>query len=716
GAFARAGVYSFTRLAWFIMNETGKSERHHVDEIGALLLLKQVVQQHKDKLVYFRKSVNQNGFYQKLEQALTELTRYGQTAESLAAYVNDYGAEMDERLLQKMQDVILILGALKEKMGNLYVKSEDYLTLLMSQLPQYAQIADTIVYIDGYHHFTEQELTLITTIAKHVKHVYVSISADRPVEGESKIGNFEVDRTPKETIQALKKRFQMENVDITEPVVFTENRRVAGNEELSFFHKELFSGSNRSYDAPTSSVISIVADDRRSEIEAVGREIFQLVYAHKLRYRDITIAVRNSGDYEDIIRQTFQQMEIPLYTDQKEHIHDHPLTEAIGSFLEVVNLHWRLESVVTLMRTRLATDATWTDIDRFENLLLKEGKSGPRAWRTNKRWLYGRNIVKGEVINQTDAEKETEKFMDEWREKIATPIRHAEARIQEAISVNDYIRILYDYLQESEILRRLEQRVQVFYETNALERARQDEHVYRSIMNMFEQFVHFLGEELMDWRSFSELITLGLDALTFQSIPSTLDLVRVTDFDLGRLYDARVVFVIGMNEGVIPLVPSEGGIILEEEREWLQQHGLTLGPTSKTKLYDERLQISAMLLQASERLYVSYPKVTNDGKALYPSNVIGRIQKLFPSLTVVEGKKRMEEVKGDQFLAWITNANGYNRYRLTQLIASGTLEEERFIDWWTVYNDFLRTKDVSFLRILEGLTYDNVSEMLQTPI
>lgn len=50
----RAQVYSFTRLAWRIFQETGGASRNHVTSTGLNMLIKKIIEEHKNELKLFR--------------------------------------------------------------------------------------------------------------------------------------------------------------------------------------------------------------------------------------------------------------------------------------------------------------------------------------------------------------------------------------------------------------------------------------------------------------------------------------------------------------------------------------------------------------------------------------------------------------------------------------------------------------------------------------
>src|SRR5690606_30275641 len=93
----------------------------------------------------------------------------------------------------------------------------------------------------------------------------------------------------------------------------------------------------------------------------------------------------------------------------------------------------------------------------------------------------------------------------------------------------------------------------------------------------------------------------------------------------------RCCFVLGANDSVLPQPVPEDGILTELEREKLDSCGLELAPGSRRKLLDEQFLIYMALTTADERLWISYPIADEEGKTLLPSEIVRRLQRMFPS-------------------------------------------------------------------------------------
>ncbi|MGZ4159381.1 MAG: helicase-exonuclease AddAB subunit AddB, partial [Neobacillus sp.] len=76
GGMIRAQVYSFSRLAWRILQETGGISRKHLSSVGLSMLIRKIIDEQKENLHLFQRSADKSGFVQQLEQMITEFKRY----------------------------------------------------------------------------------------------------------------------------------------------------------------------------------------------------------------------------------------------------------------------------------------------------------------------------------------------------------------------------------------------------------------------------------------------------------------------------------------------------------------------------------------------------------------------------------------------------------------------------------------------------------------
>lgn len=153
-------------------------------------------------------------------------------------------------------------------------------------------------------------------------------------------------------------------------------------------------------------------------------------------------------------------------------------------------------------------------------------------------------------------------------------------------------------------------------------------------MELLEQIYALLEKEEMSLQEFADILDAGFGEIQVGTIPGSVDRVVVGDMERTRLKQVKVLFFLGVNDGNIPKGSSKGGIISDVDREFLQQSGMELAPTPRQQMYIQRLYLYMNMTKPSQKLYLSYSRISSQGKSIRPSYLIDVIRKLFPALEI----------------------------------------------------------------------------------
>ncbi|MER2255474.1 MAG: sugar-binding domain-containing protein [Priestia megaterium] len=126
----RAQVYSFTRLAWRILQEVGGISRYHVDQTGIHMMLKKIIEHQKEELRLFANSSEQAGFIEELEKMVKEFKQYTVDAPSLEEMKNipvRIGIASGEKKASS------VLGAIKGNLINVLITNAECARHLLGQ-------------------------------------------------------------------------------------------------------------------------------------------------------------------------------------------------------------------------------------------------------------------------------------------------------------------------------------------------------------------------------------------------------------------------------------------------------------------------------------------------------------------------------------------------------------------------------------------------------
>jgi ATP-dependent helicase/nuclease subunit B len=714
----RSQVFSFTRLAWRVLQETGGMSRVHLDSVGVNMLIRKIIEEKKDDLKMFRRSSEKPGFIAQLEEMLTEFKRYCINPDEMKEFMDEQIAkEVNGELQDKLHDLEIIYRAFEDGLVGKYLDSEDYFKLLIEKMADSPYIAAADIYIDGFYSFTPQELLIVEELMKLSKGVTVALTLDQPYKLDQP-DNLNLFRQTGSLYHGIYTSADRLGIPLEEEVILAETERFKNTSALKHLEANFNVRPARTF-LEDSGVTVSPAVNRRSEVEGTARTILALVREEGYRWRDIAILVRNGESYHDIIQTVFRDYRIPIFIDSKRSMLNHPFIELIRSTLEILIANWRYEPVFRSIKTELlypidrSHNAMRERVDRLENYVLSRGIKGNK-WTSKERFTYRRfRGFELEERIQTDSERRIEDELNELKQLFTEPILRLSRRFKRAEMGREYCEALYLYLEELHIPEKLDKWKLEAEDEGDLVSAREHEQVWNSVVKLLDQFVEMLGDEKTSLKQFSTILETGLESMKFSLVPPAIDQVLVANLDQSRLDDVQAAFVIGLTEGVLPGKAGAGGIMSDSDRDSLAEAGLTVAPSSKIRLMDEEFTAYKALMTPSQRLYLSYPLADEEGKSLLPSSYIKRVREVLPNVFENVYTNDPSDLPASLQADYAANYD----VALSYLTAQLQLKKRNYpIDalWWDVYNAYIDNDmmNQAAARVLSSLFYQNKAKDL----
>lgn len=631
-AIMNIDVLSFGRLSHRILEEVGYEDKPVLDDTGKSLVLRKIARQEKDKLSVLGSHLHRIGYIHEVKSAISEFMQYGIGNEQMAQLI-DY-AKSRGALYHKLQDLGILYQAFQEYIREKFITTEETLDRLRQALPKSEIIRNSVIAFDGFTGFTPIQNRVIQELLRLTKQVIVTVTIDERenpylLDGEQKLFHLS-----KKTVADIRKLAGQGDIGEEKPV-WCKDRidgklpRFAKNPELAHLEQNLFRYPAGSYPDAPEQIHIYEASSPREEIRQTCIAIRKLLQQSqkedggKLHYRDMAVVTGSMESYGNELEEAFGQFGIPMYLDRTNGILGNPFAEYIRSALQIVLQDFSFESVFHYLRTDM-TGFDREETDRLENYVRRFGIRGRKKW--SSLFIYKEDSKEGEEAQLAVLESYNAMRVRllEQLEPLLVPMRTAGERV----------RALYEFLVRNELQQKLADKEQMFREQGDLSRAKEYGQVYVLVIDLLDQIDGLLSEEEMDGREFADILESGLTEITVGTIPQNVDRVVVGDIERTRLKQVKVLFFLGVNDGNIPKGTGGGGIISDIDREFLQESELELAPTPRQQMYIQRLYLYLNMTKPSDKLYVSYAKVGNDGRSLRPAYLIDVLQKLFPALTV----------------------------------------------------------------------------------
>ncbi|REE93062.1 DNA helicase/exodeoxyribonuclease V subunit B [Paenibacillus taihuensis] len=693
----RAQALSFRRLSFRIMQETGGTALIPISENGKNMLLYKIVHRLEEQLQLFQGSHTQHGFIERLGELMTEWKRYGIDATQLSEFaIHQLSKKSNSLLGRKLNDLMKISENLEQELQGLYVDAEDYLSWLVRGFHQAPSMADTQIWVDGFHGFTPKEFDALASLMRHSKSMTVTLCLDKLYELGEQPHELDLFRPTAETYMKLRDLAIENGVTVEEPV-FLDGTPYRFHENPMLAHVERFYGGRKpltlTEDQLLHGGVSLhAAAGRRAEVEAVARDIVRRVRDEGARYRDLAVMVRNAPDYNDYIKAVFADYEIPYFLDQKNAALHHPFVEFIRSALEIAVHGWRFEAVFRCIKTELLIpedgSLTRESFDLLENYALATGMNGNR-WTTLSQWKpLTRDTLEGDPIGAGEKELREFEVIMAAREAVIPVIRKFTRELKKAGTVRQMCEAMYRLFISIEAPDRLERWSRKAIASGNSLKAREHRQLWDGVMELLDQLTEMTGAEAMPVELFAGMVETGLESLKLASVPPSLDQVLIGSMDRTRSGQVSVCYLLGANDGVMPQRMQEDGVLTEAERETLEYGGLVMAPGVRRKLLDERFMIYGALTTPSKHLWISWPLADEEGKSLHPSEVIRHLKNLFPGLqeegVAGEPIPSMPEEEQQSFMAHPERTLSYLITQLRSWKHGGELAPM----WWEAYNWF----------------------------
>ena len=687
-AIMNVDVLSFARLAYRVFDDLGKQNVVVLEETGKNLVLRKVAEQKKAELNVLGANMNKMGYVGEVKSLISELMQYNIRPDALAEFLEK--EPLGEGLRLKMQDVLTMYQGFTEYLKGRYITAEEVLELLYDVAEESKLLCGSVIVLDEFTGFTPIQNRLMEKLLVLAKKVSVSVTMDVREDFYQCRGVHELFAMSKKTVASLLKVAELCKVPVEEPIVLPtgEKRRYAGAPDLYFMEQNLFRPgagsyrykvsekamkSNENHEKLTDSQLEETPDIRitslknpREELKFAAREIVRLTREQGYRYRDIAVVTGDVQQYGNYVPEIFEQYHIPYFIDQTKNILFHPFIECIRAILEMIEYDFSYESVFRFLRCGLAEKIipqgklstmeleldgetgeksaqckeqtihrlTEQEIDRLENYVLARGIRGASRW--SKPWTFV----------MPDGTLEDMERLNEIREAVYEnfkPLLMAFRGKENTVSTQTFE--LYSLIRRLDMEQLLKERGEFFEKNGNQARAKEYDQIYKIVMDLLDKVTSLLGDETMTIREYSDILDAGFEAAKVGIIPPENDTVTVGDIERTRLNHIKILFFVGVNDGVVPKAGNQGGIISQFEREKMAEYHLELAPGAREKVFIQKFYLYLNMTKPSERLYVTFCRVNSDGKALRRSYLIGTLLKLFPQL-VVEEPSEEETLEG----------------------------------------------------------------------
>lgn len=672
-------VLSFGRLAHRIFEEVGGNQRLVLDDTGKSLVLRKIAGDKEQELKVLRGNLKKQGYIGEVKSILSEFVQYRVDEEALEKVAECAGEQ--SYLYWKLHDISKVYRGFQEYLAEKYITNEEMLDVLCHVVGKSEILKDSVIALDGFTGFTPVQDALLRELLHICKDVMVTVTIDGREDPYTFRHPYQLFALSKQMVTSLVRIAREEKIPILDAVTLHDRPvyRFRNNEPMAFLEKNLFRYTRQQYPNEQHAISIHCTRNPKEEAEFVMGEIHRLIREEGYRYREIAIITGDVSVYADYLEKMSETYEVPIFMDYKRSVLLNSFVEYIRSLLAMVEQNFTYESVFRFLRTGL-TSFTYEEIDELENYVIALGIRGYKKWDEN--W----------VRKYPGMETEELEHINDIRHRFVEMVQEVTLALKKKRKTVEEITLaLHAFFVQEELQTKVKRYEQKFQETGELSLAKEYAQIYRIVIEIFDKFMELLGEETLGLKEYCDLLDAGLEEAKVGVTPPGIDEVVVGDIERTRLKDIKVLFFMGANDVYIPGNMKGSGLLSEQDRKVFEAGKVALAPDGKEKVYIQKFYLYLDLTKPSERLYVSYSKVSGEGKSIRPAYLLMDLQKLYPGLTIVEEeKKTMKEAE-------LTKKSGM-KYVIAGIRNGG---EDITEEWLELYSAYKR--DPKWGRVVEKL-------------
>lgn len=578
GATTNVEVLSFERMAYRVIKETVGENTKNLIKSSKAIIISSLLEEYQKNFNFLSKNM------ENVDMILTQITEFKKhniTVEMLEKQIKE---TKDTYLKLKLTDMYLIYSKYQEKIQEEYIDENDLLLYLAENIEKSHLFDNSIFYIDEFAGFTKQEYTVLESILKIAKDVYITVCTDdlRVIKSPE----VDIFYDNKQTIQSLK---QIGEID---EEIFLDKQYRFKNDELKHLEKNIFAIPYTIYEKNVENISLTMAKNQYEEIENVARKIYNLVRDNNYRYRDIGIITKNLEEYSSLCKAIFSEYDIPVFIDEEKDITQDIFIKYVLSILDIFAKNWSYEAVFNYLKTGIVKI---DKIYELENYCLKWNIKGKKWYE--KTWDF-----------------DEDKSFIEIQKNIITPLLELKNNLNGVKTAEKISKELYNFILKN---------------TNVDEIESES---YNAVIDVLDEIADIFKDGKMNFETYIKLLKTGISYKEIGQIPQTQDKVTVGDVNRSKTHKIKAIFIIGVNDGTFPSVPSSEGFFNDKDREFLKNEGLELAKGTLEKMYEENFNIYKAFSTAEEKVYISYPAADIEDKPLRRSTMISKLKKIFPKL------------------------------------------------------------------------------------
>lgn len=555
-------VLSFKRIVQRVLQAAGKANLEPLTELGKKMILSEIITARSEQLEIYGPSRHNRGFLDQLCDVIVDFRHQNIATSELQSYAQS--SDVHPVLKRKLNELTTVYADYLSYLTD-DVLDEDGLILVAVDLllQQSGKRYHTIV-VEGFSSMTQSEQKLLIALSKLAKQTTI-----RVIDDGSPAPIYHYPSVLKNSLQALCHTYA---VDFKISKQFNN----LPNWARQFSQMVQWQTVNTA-----SGVHLITAPTMDDEVAYCLTDMVKRFQQEGVKWSQMCILTNDLATYHSRVSRLADSFNIPVFIDGRRPAVSHYIVDFILSTLQAITRGMRGRDVIKVLKTGFF-DLSYDQICQLENDVIAHDIKGA-MWRLVWPWdAQGLQVALTSVLDQLDQLK---------------------ANLNSSGNAQSMVMTLKAFLGQCNVIAKIVADVDALRQQGDYERAEELAQIHNIIDQVLHQLYHLGSQTTLTSKRFYELLQIGFESHEIGIIPQEQDYVTVGNIKRTRLGGIKVLYLLGLNEGIIPSASAGGGLFNEDELSWLQAQGVKKVRSGEFAYDEEVYKTYENLLKSKDAVY-----------------------------------------------------------------------------------------------------------------
>lgn len=628
-------VLNFQRLPNRVFREIGGVAQTDVSQAKKALLVARILQEEVSNLDYYTKCRISSDLIRELSAFFDELSRGGESAESLSALSEHEKLSSESNLKKKLKDVSRLyekyLAAYKELYGN---SADEQLRLAESfSNPDAGEFfRGATVILDGFYDFTAPQYDLICRMTESASDVYLSLL-------DSGTGDdlFFRSRAAKALLSARLKPSQYQTVTPEDLGVGAREGEIP--KDLSFLCDHVLLSPAAPFDEVPEHIELASHKTPYDEVCAVMRALCRLE-AEGTSFSDCAILYRDRALYDPLVQELADQYAIPLYTDNGIALSSRPLARFFLSAARLAAGKLSAEDFLTLLSSDLCPLSHEAAL-HWERYVKTWSLSGDELIDPSPYTACVFGFTELRLPSQIEENDYVLETINREKQKLCRALSRLRKDFAAVSDCKGRVEVLFRFSEDCRIAETISERIDAMRNEGRFSDAAAEMGLFEACRRALEDLSETEG--VLSHAAFVELLNLAFSYAKIGALPSSPTSLAAGDVSFVRLKKVRHLFLLGLNADVFPTATAPANLLSARERSLLaalhEEDPLFFAKSSEHAALCEYFLFYLACAVPTEKLHLSRHLQTLSGDNAEESIFLSRVRTLFPKLPERTGEE-----------------------------------------------------------------------------